>query len=159
MIQLKRILHPTDFSDSSNHAARHAIALADVFGAELHLVHIISSLGASLPDIAAGIAKHVDDYGELVNQLKSDAMQKMDELTKTDGFPDIAVTCLAEEGNPFLQIIRYAREHEIDLIVIGTHGRTGLSHVLMGSVAERVVRKAPCPVLSVRPEGHEFVMP
>lgn len=63
------------------------------------------------------------------------------------------------EGSPFVEIIRYTREKEIDLIVLATHGQTGLVHVMLGSVAEMVVRKAPCPVLTVRPEGHQFVMP
>ena len=63
------------------------------------------------------------------------------------------------EGSPKVEIIRYARKQDIDLIVLSTHGRTGLSHVIMGSVAESVVRTAPCPVLTVRPEGHQFVMP
>jgi len=62
-------------------------------------------------------------------------------------------------GTPFIEIVRYARENQIDLIVVGTHGRSGLMHSLIGSVAERVVRKASCPVLTVRPEGHQFVMP
>jgi universal stress protein A len=63
------------------------------------------------------------------------------------------------EGSPKAEIVRYARKQDIDLIVLATHGRTGLSHVLMGSVAESIVRTAPCPVLTVRPEGHQFVMP
>ena len=63
------------------------------------------------------------------------------------------------KGSPFLEIVRYAKDKNIDLIVLGTHGRSGLSHVLLGSVAERVVRKAPCPVLTVRHPEHEFVMP
>ncbi|MFM7867597.1 MAG: universal stress protein, partial [Planctomycetaceae bacterium] len=62
-------------------------------------------------------------------------------------------------GAAFMEIIDYAKSQDIDLIVIGTHGRSGLSHILMGSVAERVVRAAPCPVLSVKPSGHQFVMP
>lgn len=62
-------------------------------------------------------------------------------------------------GTPFVEIVRYAKEKEIDLIVMGTHGRTGVVHALIGSVAEKVVRKAPCPVLTVRPEGHQFVLP
>ena len=62
-------------------------------------------------------------------------------------------------GAPFLEIIRYAKENDVDLIVLGTHGRSGLAHVLLGSVAERVVRKSPCPVLTVRHPEHEFVMP
>ena len=64
-----------------------------------------------------------------------------------------------QTGTPFLEVIRYAKDHDIDLVIVGTHGRTGLVHVLMGSVAEKIVRKAPCPVLAVRPEGHQFVMP
>jgi nucleotide-binding universal stress UspA family protein len=63
------------------------------------------------------------------------------------------------QGPPFLEIVRYAKETAIDLIVIGTHGRTGLAHVFMGSVAEKVVRKSPCPVLSVRHPEHEFIAP
>jgi nucleotide-binding universal stress UspA family protein len=65
----------------------------------------------------------------------------------------------ARQGVPFLEILLYAKEQEIDLIVIGTHGRSGLAHVLLGSVTEKIVRKASCPVLTVRPEGHQFVMP
>jgi universal stress protein A len=63
------------------------------------------------------------------------------------------------EGSPKVEIIRYASKQNIDLIVLATHGRTGLPHLMMGSVAESVVRTAPCPVLTVRPEGHQFVMP
>ena len=62
-------------------------------------------------------------------------------------------------GTSYVDIVRYAREHDIDLIVLGSHGRTGLMHALLGSVAERVIRKAPCPVLTVRPEGQQFAMP
>ena len=63
------------------------------------------------------------------------------------------------EGSPKAEIVRYARAENIDLIVISTHGRTGLAHMLIGSVAETVVRTSPCPVLTVRPKGHQFVMP
>jgi nucleotide-binding universal stress UspA family protein len=63
------------------------------------------------------------------------------------------------EGSPKVEVVRYARSQGIDLIVLATHGRSGLAHVIIGSVAESVVRTAPCPVLTVRPEGHQFVMP
>ena len=159
MIQVNRVLHPTDFSAPSDHAARYACALADRFNAELHLLHIVASLVAALPEIDPSQSAHVDDYGELVKQLKADAERKMDELLKAVGCSIQGVVCASEEGAPFVQIIRYAKEHDIDLIVMGTHGRTGLSHMMMGSVAERVVRKATCPVLTVPPEGHDFVMP
>jgi len=71
----------------------------------------------------------------------------------------LRVTTAIVAGNPFVEIIRYARAHEIDLIVLGTHGRGPVAHMLLGSVAEKVVRKSPCPVLTVRPAQHEFVMP
>ena len=62
-------------------------------------------------------------------------------------------------GYAYREIVRHAKEQNVDLIVVGTHGRTGLTHLFLGSVAEKVVRNAPCPVLTVRPEGHQFVMP
>ena len=70
-----------------------------------------------------------------------------------------SIVRVCRQGTPFLEIVRYAKDREIDLIVLGTHGRGGLAHVLLGSVAERVVRKSPCPVLTVRPTEHQFVMP
>ena len=73
---------------------------------------------------------------------------------------DCAGSCvIVRTGTPFVEIVRHAKENDVDLIVMGTHGRTGLVHALIGSVAEKVVRKAPCPVLTVRPEGHQFIMP
>ena len=85
--------------------------------------------------------QNLTEVGELVRK----------ELPKTEW--------LIEEGYPFPRIIEIARKHEVDLIVMGTHGRTGLAHALLGSVAEKVVRKAPCPVLTVKHPEHEFVMP
>jgi nucleotide-binding universal stress UspA family protein len=92
---------------------------------------------------------------EEIRQSVAQALQKVPDPagTSTPAIREIRI------GVPFLEIIRYAKEQDIDLIVVGTHGRSGLSHVLLGSVAERVVRKAPCPVLTVHPEGHQFVMP
>jgi nucleotide-binding universal stress UspA family protein len=69
------------------------------------------------------------------------------------------IHAIVEGGSPKVEIINYARTHNIDLIVLSTHGRTGLTHVIMGSVAESIVRTAPCPVLTMRPDGHQFVMP
>ncbi len=69
------------------------------------------------------------------------------------------VVCATAQGTPFLEIIRYAKRNDIDMIVATTHGRTGLSRVLFGSTVEKIVRKTPCPVMVVRPTGHQFVMP
>ena len=91
--------------------------------------------------------------------MVADAQEALKKLP-ADGWDDgPPVVREVRVGTAFMEIIEYARETDIDMIVIGTHGRSGLMHVLMGSVAERIVRKGPCPVLTVKPKGHQFVMP
>jgi nucleotide-binding universal stress UspA family protein len=154
MIQLARILLPTDFSDFSAQATKYACAFAEQFGAELHLLHVLEIHRSPTPDFAMGLA-----LPSHATEAVQDARRALDGVVAPAWEAANAVVKATADGPPFLEIIRYAKEHDIDLIVMGTHGRSGLVHVLMGSVAERVVRKAPCPVLTVRPEGHQFVMP
>ena len=97
--------------------------------------------------------------GDLARELKEGAVRNLQKLVDSKPLLGKKVIHHVLDGHPLVEIVRYAREKSIDLIVIGTHGRTGLAHVLMGSVAENVVRKAACPVLTVRPSGHQFVMP
>ena len=98
--------------------------------------------------------------GDYLAQMQDSARKALEQVPQAAWSQDLVnVVRHVDTGVPFLEVIRYAREHDIDLIVLGTHGRTGLVHMLMGSVAEKIVRKAPCPVLTVRPEGHDFVMP
>jgi nucleotide-binding universal stress UspA family protein len=134
MIQIPSILVPIDFSPSGEQALRYGCALAEKFGSHVHLLHV------------------VDDYYPFIPEASVFADQRDDYLAGLRTGAEVV-------GTPFLDIVRYAKEKDIGLIVIGSHGRSGLAHVLMGSVAERVVRKAPCPVLTVRPGQHEFVMP
>jgi nucleotide-binding universal stress UspA family protein len=95
----------------------------------------------------------------LAAQWHASCSQELDELD-APGFELAAgVERVVRTGTPFVEIVRYAREKDIDVIVMGTHGHSGLVHAMIGSVAEKVVRKAGCPVLTVRPEGHQFVMP
>lgn len=155
MIQINRVLVPTDFSEFSSWGLRYGCELARRFSAELHLLNVVEGIyplipepGMMLPDAAAQIG-----------EMQAAAEKMFERLPPPDWSEGLAVRKNVVSGTPFLEIIRYAREQQIDLIVIGTHGRSGLVHVLMGSVAEKVVRKSPCPVLSVRPEGHNFVMP
>lgn len=141
MIQLARILLPTDFSEFSSEATTYACAFAEQFDAELHVLHVLEGPQAADTE---------------VKEVFEGAMAEVLDPKWEEGRKVVKATA---EGAAFLEIIRYAKEHDIDLIVMGTHGRTGLVHLLIGSTAENVVRKAPCPVLTVRPEGHQFVMP
>ncbi|QDT65543.1 universal stress protein [Calycomorphotria hydatis] len=153
MPPIKRILLPTDFSPYSHVAAEHAFQLAGCFGAELHLLHVIQDPVMMYPDVALSVPPPMID----VRELESSAQKSLDRISIPEHISCTART--VRHGPEFLEIVRYAKENEIDMIVMGTHGRSGLSHALMGSVAEKVVRKAPCPVLTVRPEGHKFEMP
>lgn len=155
MIQLRRILFPTDFSDNARAALPYACAFAEQFGAELHILNVMYDMAQVVPEAGAFFTTPVSNLDEVRESTER-------ELAKLPGaeWGNLGnVVRATVPGTPFLEIIRYARGHDVDLIVMGTHGRSGLAHVLLGSVAERVVRKAPCPVLTVRPEGHKFVMP
>ena len=94
-----------------------------------------------------------------VEQMTEAVKKALERVIKEEKLQKFNVTAEVREGTPFYEIIQFAKENDIDLIVMGTHGHTGLAHLLMGSVAEKVVRKAPCPVLTVRHPEHEFVHP
>lgn len=156
MIQIQRILVPVDFSEFGKHALKYGCELSRRFGSELHLLHVVEDVYPLVPE--AGML--LPAQGDYLAELEASAAKALDQVPADDWCHGISrVVRSVGSGTPFLEVIRYAREHDIDLIVIGTHGRTGLVHMLMGSVAEKIVRKAPCPVLTVRPEGHDFVMP
>ena len=156
MIKLDRILVPTDFSDFSKPAMLYACAMAARFEAELHLLHVVPDPAMLVPEAAAFSIETMQAQSE---SLVKDAQAALQKLPTNDWENKKTIVREVRVGAAFMEIIDYAREKSIDLIVIGTHGRSGLMHVLMGSVAERIVRKSPCPVLTVKPEGHQFVMP
>ncbi len=153
-IEIGKILCPVDFSDHSEHALRYAVAFASAYDAELEMLHVVE-----LPFLPPYSVAGVPELRLPVEQIQTQCEELLGELTKRYGELHPKITGKVVMGTPFLEIIREAREGEFDLIVVGTHGRAGLKHVLIGSVAEKVVRKAPCPVLSVKSPGHEFVMP
>ena len=146
MINLHRILVPTDFSKHSEVALTYAVALAEKFGAELILVHVVQDLALFIPD-AVAVAPPI---AASVEQFTAVAREALERVAQADNLQRLRVRREVREGTPFYEIIRFAKEAEVDLIVMGTHGHTGLTHVLLGSVTEKVVRKAPCPVLTVR---------
>jgi nucleotide-binding universal stress UspA family protein len=156
MTQLKRILVPTDFSEDSERAAAYAVELARRYEAEaVHCVHV-SDIPA---DLLATSAYAMTGPGEaFVEQVRAESRKSLQAFVAKH-LPGAAVQTAFLEGRAFVEIIRYARENDIDLIVISTHGRSGIKHALFGSVAEKVVRKAPCPVLVVKREERDFVMP
>lgn len=153
MIALKNILVPTDFSETAEIAVRYATALAEAFGASLHVLHVATDPARYLP---------VEAFAALPDlrvQLEADCLKRLDGVLANADTRKVPVQRLLRLGEPFVEIINYARGNAIDLIVMGTHGRGPVKHLLLGSVAEKVVRKAPCPVLTVRSPAHQFVMP
>ena len=154
MITLKNIMVPTDFSDPSNSALKYACAFAEQFGARVYLVHVMED-----PFMYAPTSEGYIVPPHLHEELEAAARERLETLLTPADQEKYHATLVLKHGSPFVEIVRYAREQNMDLIVIGTHGRGPIAHMLLGSVAEKVVRKAPCPVLTVRSPEHEFVMP
>ena len=153
MIKIKTILCPIDYSVYSEKALEYAIEFAGKYEAKLYLIHVL--------DIRIYDMNDPDLYN--VNIVDKDTIERLKErllrCISEDIKGKISVEAVVVQGVPFTEIIRMAKEYMVDLIVLGTHGRTGLSQAIMGSVAERVVRKSPCPVLTIRHPEHEFIMP
>ena len=144
MPDIHTLLSPVDFSDASDHALDYAIDLAFKLGARVHIIHVWQPPTYALAD---GIFIPPGDY---LSNYMLDLQEQLDKCVAR--YADRGVTLQGNliEGVPYTTIIQTAQEIQADLIVMGTHGRTGLTHALVGSVAEKVVRLAPCPVLVTR---------
>jgi nucleotide-binding universal stress UspA family protein len=129
--------------------------MAEAFGASLHVVHVMEDLLAH----AWAAEVYVSSMPQLRDEIEKESRQRLEGLLTGSDRKTFRAEVALLAGNPFLEIIRYAKANDIDLIVMGTHGRGPIAHMLLGSVAEKVVRKSPCPVLTVREAQHEFVMP
>ena len=149
MIEIQTILAPTDFSAHSERAVRYACGLAARLGSELHLLHVLSEIIPSGPEPMMMPFVPPEFYEE--NERA--ARETLDQLPRPDWEAPRSVVRSVRWGSPVEAIIGYATDHKIRLLAIATHGRAGLSHVLLGSVAERIVRESPCPVLTIR-DGH-----
>jgi nucleotide-binding universal stress UspA family protein len=145
-MQCQRILAPTDFSEYSTQAIQSARELAQTFGATLILLHVLAPLPYPIEDLPPS-ALGVTLLEDLERQAASDLAQVL------AGETEIKMVRRTAMGIPDRKIIEVAETEKVDLIVMATHGRTGFNHLFMGSVAERVVRTAPCPVLTIRPTG------
>lgn len=155
MIALNTVLVATDFSETSDVALRYGKALAQAFGASLHVVHVVQEPFAQ--------PWAVEAYGFSLATLQEEwvreAKVRMEQTLTPDERTRFRAELVTLLGHPVVEILKYANERNMDLVVIGTHGRGPLGHMVMGSVAERVVRKATCPVLTVHHPEREFVVP
>ncbi len=147
MKPFKKILVPTDFSPHSSEAVRTAVDVAQKYGASITLLHVYEPVAYTLPEgyVLVTPQQLVDLNSELerrLGQAKADA----------EAAGARAVTTQLMQGPPPYEIVDFAQQNAVDLIVMGTHGRTGIKHTLLGSIAERVLRKASCPVLTVKAE-------
>ena len=152
MIHVQRLLLPVDFSEPSLRATEYALALASQFNGTLHLFHVIEDPVVYLPMF--------ESYPLPTRaQFETYAQDRLENWITADDAEGCRIELSWVHGRPSQAIIEFARKENVDLIVMGTHGRGLTAHVLLGSVAEKVVRESPCPVLTVHPEGHQFVHP
>lgn len=156
MITLKNILVATDFSEPSEAALLYGKNFARQHGAALHVLHVVddAAVHAMTP---VGMAP---DIGGLQKELEADAALRLADLLSNEDRTQLrAREAVVTSAWPASAILAYAKDEQIDLIILGTHGRTGIAHFFMGSVAQHVVRSAPCPVLTLRHPEREFVLP
>lgn len=144
MTTFRRLLLPTDFSEGVAQASAKAAGMTKQYGAELHILHVLEPIilppfpGESIPE-------------SFFESREAYARQQLDNWLEAERLSDLDPLVAVTQGSPYLEIVSYANDHHIDLIVMGTHGRTGISHAIIGSVAERVVRTSSCPVLVIPP--------
>ena len=147
MKEIRRILAPTDYSEHANHAVEYAAGLAQQLGAELHLLHV-------LPEVVIPVGPEPilvpDVPAEYYAETEAASLEALGKLLQPGWGKPTSSHCSVRWGDTVTSIVALAEEIQADIVVIATHGRTGLSHAIMGSVAERIVRESPCPVLTVR---------
>lgn len=149
--RIHRILVPVDFSECSVKALRYALPFARQFGAEIAVLYVLQAY------YPGGELNHNLDLAYLEKEIADNAARDVRELVEREIGDAVPVRGLVRNGRPADQVCRQAKEDETDLIIVSTHGHTGLKHIMMGSIAELIVRHAPCPVLVVRTNEHDFV--
>jgi len=155
MIALKNILVATDFGEAADAALAYGREMARTFGSTLHVLNVADDVYVRL-----GGDAYVAVLPDLQKDLEVAAQKQLDALLiDNDPKPIPVKRAVLTSSATAAAIVQYARDRNIDLIIVGTHGRGAVAHLLMGSVAERVVRTAPCPVLTVRHPEHDFVVP
>lgn len=154
-----KILSATDFSEDSNLAISYAEEIARRFNAEIIVLHVDQPLPPVMVSPDMGPVMDVGAMTRIAEEQRLLAQKELDKIVNRMRDSGLKARSLLKVGSPFLEVLHTAQSEGTDLIVMGTHGRTGLAHVLMGSVAERVVQKAPCPVLTIRHPDRKFKHP
>lgn len=149
--KIKKVLVPIDFSDYSKSALKYAVNFSKLFNAEIILIYVVEPV-IYPPDFSMGQIA----MPSLNTEWDERAKDELEKLAKSE--INTSVKTILKTGKPFVEIIETAKEENIDLIIIATHGHTGVEHILFGSTAEKVVRKAPCPVLTLREpiKGYDY---
>ena len=156
MIAIRNILVATDFSAPSEAALVYGRNFARTFLANLHVLHVVDDVASRVVDLTAAMP----NVGHIQMELEADAQLRLHAFLTDDDRQSLSVRAVTStSASPAQAILSYAKEAEIDLVIIGTHGRTGMARLFMGSVAQQVVRLAPCPVLTVHHPEREFVRP
>ncbi len=143
----KKILFPTDFSDYSKSAQKMVMDWAKAFRAQVYLLHVFELPFYSHTGVSAGVRVDVQQW---IQKLRKEEAQRLEQLGRKFGEKGLKARTFFQEGRAALEILKTAEKIQPDLLILGTHGRTGVKHVFLGSVAESVVRRASCPVLTVR---------
>ena len=144
-LSIKKVLVPIDFSDYSKSALKYAVNFAKSFGADITLIYVVEPI-IYPPDFSMGQIA----IPAVNTEWDQVAQEELSKLAKNEISSDVKVKTIIKTGKPFVEIIETASDENIDLIIISTHGHSGVEHILFGSTAEKVVRKAPCPVLTLR---------
>jgi nucleotide-binding universal stress UspA family protein len=151
-MEIRTILLPTDFSDCGNYALSFAASLARTFGASIICVHVIEPM---VPTVGYSGMTEPLPIADISDQLEDSAERELPKLAECEECAGLAVEEVIVHGEAASEIVRVAKDRRVDLIVVSSHGRTGLGRILFGSTAEAVVRHAPCPVLVVKPSPEE----
>lgn len=155
MIKIENVLVATDFGPASDTAVSYGREFARTFGARLHVLHVVENATIYAGPEAIGI-----DFARVQADLEASALKAMNRFVTAEDRRQLrALTVIRSGSSPTIEIVDYAKSAAVDLIILGTHGRGMMGHLLMGSVSEKVVRLAPCPVLTVRHPEHEFIQP
>lgn len=145
-LQIHKILVPIDFSENAKSALRYAFQLANIFKAEIILIHVLEPM-LYPPDFSLGqiILPSIDTH-----EIEDKAKEELQKLADAESAKELQKQVIVKSGKPFAEIIETAKEENVDLIIISSHGHSGMEQIIFGSTSEKVVRKAPCPVLTVR---------